>query len=96
MRINRQLSPGDTLVVATDGVWDNLHKKNVEYIVANSATMEEAAEFISLQSYRQSSLTDFKSPFYEKAISSGQTCTPSGKPDDITVITARVVQTPAF
>lgn len=96
MRLNKQMSPGDVVIAATDGVWDNLHKKTIDYIISNAPNTETMAESIAMQSFRYSLLGDFNSPFYEKAVASGSPCSPGGKSDDITIVAARVIRTSAF
>lgn len=94
-RINLQMIEGDTVVVGSDGVWDNLQKSRLHMIVRNAYTLDMMAQEIGNIAFRYSLMSEYVSPFYEKAFKCGINAPKSGKSDDITVITARIVKTKA-
>jgi protein phosphatase PTC7 len=92
MRLSEQMASGDTVVVGSDGVWDNLPRSSIQARAAGQGSLRTLADELACESYRRSLLKDYSSPFYEKAQANGVKCTKSGKMDDITVIAARVIQ----
>jgi len=75
---------GDVIVLATDGVFDNLYDKEIIEILARKS--ENPAGEISLSAYKNSIKEAVGTPFSEG--SGGKYS--GGKKDDITVIVVRV------
>lgn len=84
----------ETIVVASDGLWDNypLEEMHGDVMKNQKGDLNELAKTIASKSYRCSLLDEYESPFYKKALEQGIRYYKEGKPDDITVVTARVVK----
>lgn len=89
-----QVRIGDILVFATDGFFDNVFKDKAVEVISQMATLpvsEIAAQLVQLAYQASKSLEE--SPFGTAAASHGFRHR-GGKPDDITVLVARVVAGP--
>jgi protein phosphatase PTC7 len=89
-----QLDEGDFIVLATDGLWDNLTEKQLLNEIANIKgfvldDLEKAANDIAKKAIEQAFDPDYQSPFALAARQNGININ-GGKPDDITVLLARV------
>lgn len=89
-----QLDEGDFIVLATDGLWDNLTEKQLLSEIANIKSfvlddLEKAANDIAKKAIEQAFDPDYQSPFALAARQNGININ-GGKPDDITVLLARV------
>jgi protein phosphatase PTC7 len=87
-----ELNEGDLIVLATDGLWDNLSDKQL--LVETSRVnliddLEEAAENIARKAVELANDPNYLSPFALSARQNGINIS-GGKPDDITVLLARV------
>lgn len=60
------LARGDWVVVATDGVWDNLHEKQILTILSNVSSPAQGAREIGEQAVQYSLDDHWDSPFSEK------------------------------
>ena len=88
-----QLMAGDIIIVGSDGLWDNLHQKDVETCVNQYASYPQAlAQWLGTCSYNCSQNQQYYSPFWDKARRYGYNLPPSGKTDDITIVAAMIVQ----
>ncbi|MES1919611.1 hypothetical protein MHBO_001411 [Bonamia ostreae] len=76
--------PGDTVVLFTDGVSDNMFKEEIASIIRGMTSTKNAAETIAKMA-KNLSESSRKSPFQISASESGIEFD-GGKPDDITVI----------
>lgn len=87
-----ELNEGDLIVLATDGLWDNLSDKQllVETSRVNLVDdLDKAAENIARKAVELANDPDYLSPFALSARHNGINIS-GGKPDDITVLLARV------
>ncbi|GMT19149.1 hypothetical protein PFISCL1PPCAC_10446 [Pristionchus fissidentatus] len=83
-----QVSSGDVIVVATDGLWDNLPEEVLLReltALANGADVQQVCNSIALCARRLSFDESHESPFSIRARQHGYDY-PGGKPDDITLI----------
>ncbi|CAF1036725.1 unnamed protein product [Brachionus calyciflorus] len=92
-----QLLEGDFIVMATDGLWDNLSESHLLLKIANikdcfKEDMQQAARNIASFAAELSQDPDYMSPFAISARKHGLNFR-GGKPDDITVLLARVSKT---
>jgi protein phosphatase PTC7 len=91
--IKFDLQPGDVLVVATDGVFDNLSSKTIVRMawegVERSTPLTDLAQSIAAEAQRVAQDPNIETPFAEGARKVGQTWQ-GGKLDDITVLVSRV------
>ncbi|KAH8262093.1 hypothetical protein KR038_004083, partial [Drosophila bunnanda] len=88
--------PGDVLLVATDGVYDNIPLRLIVKVLSELAfeddpvALQMAANSLALMARTLSLNPKFNSPFTQNARSLNID-TSGGKPDDITVLVATVV-----
>lgn len=85
------LTEDDTLVLATDGVWDNLWDGDWLAQLGPSRSCEQMARAVSEMAHRNGRDPDFGSPFQVNAQRHGMRYK-GGKLDDVTVVVARVVR----
>lgn len=95
--VNLEIMPGDMLVMATDGLWDNVYTEAVLDILARNPcpARPESDAVLARLAHRMASLVTMKAidaassieptPFEEEALVEGAQWT-GGKKDDITVI----------
>jgi len=92
---------GDVVVMATDGLWDNLAEEEILKIVAdhyhsNSGHGEGGegdtlADKLALAAFSRASSSEEESPFMRHAFLSGFVAAPQGgKMDDITIVVGQV------
>jgi len=89
------LYPGDIIILATDGLWDNVENEIIKEIIGNNqretqAELDIIARKIATVAHENSMDTKKFSPFAAKAWDKGYALT-GGKLDDITVIVAQVM-----
>ena len=86
---NLKLQPGDVLMLASDGVLDNVTEDELAVTVDRYANMgaQRTAELVAMQAWKQSLMAEKDSPFSQEARRHGIEHT-GGKPDDITVLIA--------
>ena len=100
------VNPGDVIVQATDGLWDNLRDQDMCQIVAGvprtgGIDVDALAEYLCAAASRNSVDTSYPSPFMQEAVRAGQIQVSifdkmqgieptGGKLDDITVVVAEV------
>ncbi|KAM6573908.1 hypothetical protein CsatA_022235 [Cannabis sativa] len=82
--------PGDVIVLATDGLFDNLFISDIEENLKSKSSSSNVAFSLAELSRRYSLMKDRKSPFSKAAAKAGLPHT-GGKFDDITVIVARII-----
>lgn len=82
-----ELESGDLILLATDGLWDNVPESVLLEALADArpASLQAVCNSIALIARRLSHDEDYESPFAEKAQRHGIVA-PGGKPDDITLI----------
>ncbi|XP_021905368.1 probable protein phosphatase 2C 80 [Carica papaya] len=86
---------GDVVIVGTDGLWDNIHPTQIEYILMRAGDDEsccapkEIAERIGAVAFFNSRNKDYDSPFAIASRKAGRNHK-GGKKDDITVLVAFV------
>lgn len=90
-----ELNEGDLIVLATDGLWDNLSEAQLLVELANIknktllADLEKAAYNLANKAFELAFDPDYQSPFSIAAKKSGININ-GGKPDDVTVLLACV------
>lgn len=82
-----ELESGDVVLLATDGLWDNVPEKIIVDVLKNiePQNIQMVCNTIALIARRLSHDEEHKSPFAVKAGEYGITAT-GGKPDDITLV----------
>lgn len=88
--VDFKTEPRDVVVVGTDGLWDNVYDEEIMRELDYGMSIQQIAEDLSRVGYQSSKMEDYKSPFYKKAVHNGLSCVRRGKPDDITVIVAKI------
>jgi len=89
-----EIRDNDIIVMASDGVFDNLFDRDLEACVkpemkgSHFADLQAAADCIANKSEKLGNTRNYKSPFYMHAVEMGVRYPPQGKADDITVICA--------
>lgn len=101
-----ELADGDTIVMASDGLFDNVFDRDIEAVArahlgADKASAEAMAEALASLAKEHSTDGEYQSPYSVEAISQGLELSwweklqnkkiQGGKPDDITVVVAHVV-----
>lgn len=91
---SHKLQKGDFVVLATDGVLDNLDKVEIRRIVSSASNdpqlgSKDIAKLIATSAFKASQDTENITPFAESARKAGMYYK-GGKPDDITVVVGRV------
>ncbi|KAH8286681.1 hypothetical protein KR018_009969 [Drosophila ironensis] len=90
-----QTQPGDVLLLATDGVFDNVPEHILVDVMGNMSgtfdvvRLQKAANALALLARTLGLNPDFDSPFSQNARRAGLDV-PGGKPDDVTVILASI------
>uniref|UniRef100_A0A1I7WC88 Protein phosphatase n=1 Tax=Heterorhabditis bacteriophora TaxID=37862 RepID=A0A1I7WC88_HETBA len=83
------IQKGDIIVLATDGLWDNLTEQHVleqlKPLMENKASVQEVCNALALTARRLAFDSSHNSPFAVKAREHGYSA-PGGKPDDITLV----------
>lgn len=88
--IQQNVQEGDVLIVATDGLFDNVpNYEIIQYVQQIQDPMTLAESLGELASERGMD-EEYESPFMKAAKAAGEKWK-GGKPDDITVVVARVV-----
>lgn len=88
--IQRKVREGDCLIVATDGLYDNVTNEEIrDYVSQMEDPMSLAEQLGDLASKRGMDKT-FRSPFMAAASEAG-VAWKGGKADDVTVVIARIV-----
>jgi len=96
--IELEAKEGDIIVMATDGLWDNLSEEEILKIVAdhyhtNSGHGEgdTLADKLALAAFSRASSSEEESPFMRHAFLCGFVAAPQGgKMDDITIVVAQL------
>lgn len=84
------IAADDVLVLATDGVWDNVYEEDImRLVIEGRRSPRKIAGHISRLSQRQGRDGSYMSPFAFSASQQGLSYT-GGKLDDVTVVVARV------
>lgn len=88
------LCEGDFIVVATDGLWDNLSENTLLLEISKIKSflledLEKAAQSIAKKAIELAFDPDYLSPFALSARNNGINIS-GGKPDDVTILLARV------
>lgn len=92
--ISSRVKEGDILLLASDGLFDNVEEAEVlSLIAAADGDMVAAAETLGSVAIEKSQLENVDSPFARAAKKAGVRWR-GGKMDDVTVLTARVVRDP--
>lgn len=92
--ISSRVKEGDILLLASDGLFDNVEEAEIlSLITAANGDMVAAAETLGSVASEKSQLPDLDSPFAKAAKKAGVRWR-GGKMDDVTVLTARVVRDP--
>jgi len=82
-----EIEEGDYVILATDGVLDNLFDSEIVDIVYKTENPQDIADAISAASFARSESKTEETPF---ALSAARWGYEGGKPDDITVVVGRV------
>jgi len=86
-----QVEEGDILVIATDGLFDNIFTDRIIQLTEGNLQLssQDLAQSLAEEAHRVGADPDAYSPFQEGARKAGQTWQ-GGKLDDVTVIVARI------
>ncbi|XP_028754228.1 probable protein phosphatase 2C 62 isoform X3 [Neltuma alba] len=88
------LSEGDVIVTATDGLFDNLYEQEIAIIVSKSLQSglkpQEIAEFLAMKAQEVGRSACTRSPFADAAQAAGYVGCTGGKLDHVTVIVSFV------
>ncbi|XP_031475862.1 uncharacterized protein LOC116247728 isoform X2 [Nymphaea colorata] len=88
------LDQGDVIVMATDGLFDNLYDEEIATIVSNSLRAnlgaKDIADVLAEKAQEIGRSTAVRSPFADAAHSFGYTTYTGGKLDDVTVVVSIV------
>ncbi|KAG0485158.1 hypothetical protein HPP92_008992 [Vanilla planifolia] len=91
------LDEGDVIVVATDGLFDNVYEQQIVDIVSKSLCSKlklvEVAEMLALRAQEVGRSATVRSPFADAAYAAGYPFFAGGKLDDVTVIVSIVERT---
>lgn len=95
-----KVEKNDLIILASDGLWDNLEVKDILGIVNKISQKRESvsldtkylAEVLSSKAEKYSRDPNHCSPFVKRAFEQGRRGIYGGKPDDITIIIAQIVQ----
>ncbi|KAK6014815.1 hypothetical protein OSTOST_19793 [Ostertagia ostertagi] len=89
-----RVQKGDIVLLATDGLWDNLTEQHVldqlRPLIEEKATVQEVCNALALTARRLSFDVTHNSPFAVKAREHGLSAA-GGKPDDITLVLLLIV-----
>lgn len=83
------VEPNDVIVMGTDGLFDNVFPKTMVHVVKKGKNPKEMAKELSNIAYLNSRKPNVSSPF-AKLAKKNKIKWSGGKPDDITVIVAKV------
>ncbi|CAJ0942861.1 unnamed protein product, partial [Mesorhabditis belari] len=88
-----ELQKGDIIVLATDGLWDNVPEQTVIEqlrLLSGPAEISKVCNSLALTARRLAFDSRTQSPFSKKALAQGYNY-PGGKPDDITLVLLLIV-----
>ncbi|CAI9103997.1 OLC1v1002599C1 [Oldenlandia corymbosa var. corymbosa] len=89
-----ELDEGDIVVLATDGIFDNLYEKEIAAIVTSSLEagtgVQETAELLATKAQEVGRSASGRSPFADAAQAAGYVGYTGGKLDDVAVIVSLV------
>lgn len=88
--IQVNVQEGDVMIVATDGLYDNVSNNDIVKYVQEIADPMTLAESLGALASERGMDKEYESPFMKAAVAAGEKWN-GGKPDDITVVVARVV-----
>lgn len=91
--IQQKVREGDILVVASDGLYDNMADSDLVNIVSSEEDPMTLAETLGTMASKRGIDKSFSSPFMMAAQKAGVNWE-GGKADDITVVVAKVVDGP--
>lgn len=89
--VQQKLRDGDIVIVATDGLYDNMNDKDIAAAVEEEQDEMTIAETLGEMASARSIDTNFVSPFMLAARKAGVKWK-GGKADDITVLCLRAVE----
>ncbi len=76
------------IVLASDGLWDNLNEDEIGELVMGGGDMVSRVKAVVKRTKERAYLLDYESPFYLKAVKKGHSVPKGGKIDDISIIIA--------
>lgn len=87
LEFTHDIQPNDLVIMATDGLWDNVFDNEIINIVEEhkSSQLQQITDAIANFAYKKSKDKKFMSPFAKGAIQAGYRFA-GGKEDDITVV----------
>ena len=89
-RYTHAVQPGDLIVLATDGLFDNLFDDEIGALLAKGGTIEQLSERVASTARKVSFDMKRRSPFTVEARAQGYNML-GGKVDDVTVVLIRVL-----
>lgn len=89
--VQRRVRADDVIVVATDGLYDNVMDGEIARVLNTQTDMMTAADMLGELASQRGMDKSFVSPFMQAAIKAGQQWQ-GGKADDITVVLLKVVE----
>eukprot|EP01066_Platyproteum_vivax_P009468 Platyproteum_vivax@DN4170_c0_g1_i1.p1 len=87
-----KIKTGDWVMLATDGVWDNLYPSDIITALRTTPSPQVAAQQIAAQAQIKSQNPRWRSPYSESRRAYGDVRAVGGKVDDISVIVARILE----
>ncbi|PXF46719.1 phosphatase 2C 80 [Gracilariopsis chorda] len=87
--VQQKLQAGDWVIVATDGLYDNMSDTDIVAMAAHASDATELADSLGERAAVRAVDKQFVSPFMQAAMQAGVKWE-GGKADDITVVVARV------
>lgn len=88
--VQQKVRPGDWVVLATDGLYDNVSDGEIVGVASTEEDAMDLAESLGNLASARSVDTKFRSPFMIAAEKAGVQWQ-GGKADDITIVTLKVV-----
>ncbi|EEQ97412.1 PP2C phosphatase, putative [Perkinsus marinus ATCC 50983] len=89
-----RLEEGDMVVLASDGLWDNVFNKDVMRVLEEQQDdVHAAAKELAIMAVTNGRNRKYASPFFRNALSQGNFVGLGGKEDDVTVVVGKVTRT---
>lgn len=91
--VQQKLKPEDWVIIATDGLYDNVSDDDIVSMINAADNPTQLAEDLGNLASERGVDKAFRSPFMLAALNAGEEWK-GGKADDITIVAARVMEDP--